>query len=111
MQRLLRWFPVAWAAGAYLVLLRLPMYGWARSTQTVGGAEIRSAGRATLAAVNGRVVYLTLAIPVLAAALAALPWPARLRRRAAICGAVIASAFVLLGLMSVGPFFLPSAVG
>jgi thiol:disulfide interchange protein len=110
MQRLLRWFSVAWALGAYVVLLWLPLYGWAQNTQTVGGPDIRTAGRATLAAVNGRGVYLTLAIPVVAAVLAALPWPARLRRPTAIACAVIASAFVVLGLMSVGMFFLPSAV-
>ena len=110
MQRGLRWFAVAWALGAYGVLLSLPMYGWARSTQTVGGAETRSAGRATLASVNGPEVYLTLAIPVVAAALVALPWPAELRRPVAIGGAVIATAFVILGMLSVGMFFFPSAL-
>ena len=111
MRRLLRWFPVAWAAGAYLVMLWLPAYGWEQDTQTAGGAEIRTAGRATLAAVNGPRVYLILAVPVLAAALAALPWPARFRQPAAVAGAVIVGAFAMLGAASVGLFFLPSAVG
>ena len=110
MQRILRWFAVAWAFGAYVVLLWLPMSGWAQSTQTIGGPEIRTAGRATLAASNGPEVYLTLAIPVLAASLGALPWPAEFRRPAAIAGAVIASAFVVLGMLSVGMFFFPSAI-
>jgi hypothetical protein len=110
MQRVLRWFALAWALGAYGVLLWLPMYGWAQSTQTVGGREIRSAGRATLASVNGPEVYMTLAIPVIAAALAAFPWPAGLVRPAVIVGAVIATAFVILGMLSVGMFFFPSAI-
>jgi hypothetical protein len=52
-----------------------------------------------------------LAIPVVAGALAALSWPPGLRRPAAIGGAVIASAFVVLGMASVGMFFLPTALG
>jgi hypothetical protein len=111
MRRLVRWFPVAWAAGAYLVLVWLPTYGWERSTQTAGGAEIRTTGRATLAAVNGARVYLILAVPVIVAALAALPWPARFRQSAAVAGALITGAFVVLGMASVGLFFLPTAVG
>lgn len=68
-------------------------------------------GRATLAAVNGPRVYLILALPVVAAALAALPWPARFRQPPAVTGAVITGAFVALGMASVGMFFLPSALG
>ena len=57
MQRLLRAFAVAWAFGAYAILLWLPVYGWERTTVDVGGGpEIHSAGRATLAAVNGPIV-------------------------------------------------------
>jgi len=111
MRRLLRWFPVAWATGAYLALLWLPTYGWERSTQTVGGAEIRASGHTTLAAVNGPRVYLVLAVPVVAAALATMPWPARFRQPAAVSGVVIIGAFVILGMASVGIFFLPSALG
>ena len=111
MRQLLRWFPLAWAAGAYLVLLWLPAYRWERVTQTAGGAEIREAGRATLVAGNGPRVYLILAVPVVAAALAALPWPAQFRQPAAVAGAVVVGAFVMLGMASVGMFFLPSALG
>jgi hypothetical protein len=110
MQRALRWFAVAWAAGVYLVLLRLPMYSSASSSQTAGGPEIRSSGRATLAAVNGPSVYLILAVPVLASVLAVLRWPPRLSRPATIVGAVIASGFVVLGMATVGMFFVPTAL-
>ena len=111
MQRLLRWFPLAWAAGAYLVLLWLPTYSWVSDTMSTDASEVRTAGRATLVAVNGPRVYLILAVPVLASALAALPWPPKVRRPAAIAGAVTAGAFVVLGMASVGMFFLPSALG
>jgi hypothetical protein len=111
MRRLLRWFPVAWAAGVYVVMLWLPAYSWEGDTQTAGGTELRTSGHATLASVNGSRVYLILAVPVIVAGLAALPWPARLRQPVAVAGAVIVGAFVVLGAASVGLFFLPSAVG
>ena len=111
MRRLLRWFPVVWAAGVYVVMLWLPAYSWEGDTLTAGGAEVRSSGHATLAAVNGPRLYLILAVPVVAAALAALPWPARFRQPAAVAATVIVGAVVLLGMASVGLFFLPSAVG
>jgi hypothetical protein len=111
MKRLLRWFPVAWAGGVYLALLWLPAYRSVQEAVHTDGSAIRTTGQATLAAVNGRGVYLTLAVPVLAALVAALPWPARFRRLAAVGGAVIAGAFVVLGMASVGLFFLPSALG
>lgn len=110
MQRLLRWFPVAWAVGAYMVLLWLPAYSQVTNTISTDGSQIRTAGRATLVAVNGSRVYLILAVPVLAAALVALPWPANLRRPIAVVCAAIATAFVVLGMLSIGMFFLPSAV-
>ena len=110
MRRLLRWFPVAWAIGAYLLLVGLPTYSQVSDTMSTDGSEIHTAGRATLVAVNGPRVYSILAIPVLAAALVVLPWPGKLRRPIAVVGAVIATAFVVLGMLSVGMFFLPSAV-
>jgi hypothetical protein len=111
MRPLLRWFPLAWAAAVYGVLLWIPTYSSERVSQTSGGVAVRTTGHATLAAVNGAKVYLILAVPVIAAALGALAWPVRLRRPAAIAGAVIASGFVILGMASVGLFFTPSALG
>jgi hypothetical protein len=94
-----------------LVLFWIPTYSQVSDTMSTDGAEVRTVGRATLTAVNGPRVYLILAVPVLAATLAALPWPAKLRRPAAIGGAVMSGAFVLLGMLSVGMFFLPSTLG
>jgi len=90
-----------------VTLLTLPVYSVLRDAETAAGAEFRHAGRATLAAVNGSGVYLLLAIPLVAAALPVLPWPARLQRSATIVGAAIVCAFVVLGMASVGLFFLP----
>jgi hypothetical protein len=56
-----------------------------------------------------RGAYLILAVPVAAALLTLLPWPPRLQRLSTLLGALLAGAFVLLGLASVGLFFLPSA--
>jgi hypothetical protein len=92
-------------------MLWLPTYSWEGDTMTSGGTEVRTSGHATLAAVNGSRVYLILAFPVVVAGLAALPWPARFRQPVAVAGAVIVGGFVVLGIMSVGLFFLPSAVG
>jgi hypothetical protein len=111
MGQFLRWFPLAWASGAYLVLFWIPTYGQVLDIVSSDGVGIHTIGHATLAAVNGPRVYLILAIPLFAAALSALPWPATLRRPAAIGCAVISGAFVLLGMMSVGMFFLPSTLG
>jgi hypothetical protein len=93
-----------------VLLVWLPTYSQVSDTISTDGSEIHTAGRATLVAVNGPRVYSILAVPVLAAALVVLPWPANLRRPIAIVGAVIATAFVGLGMASVGLFFLPTAV-
>ena len=109
-RRALRWFPTVWAAGVYLVLLRLPVYSGAWDTLNADGSGSRGTRHATLAAVNGPRVYLLMSVPVLAAALAVLPWPDGLRRAVAIVGAAIAGGFVVMSLPSIGLFFLPSAV-
>ena len=109
-ERVLRWFALAWAGAAYVALLWLPTYGEIRETISPTGVHTVSRGSATLLAVNGPRVYGILAVPVLAALLSILPWPGRIRRASVITAAVLASAFVALGMASVGLFFLPSAV-
>jgi len=111
MQRILRWFPVAWALAAYALLLSLPAYGVFTDTMsTDGGPESRTTSQATLVAVNGPRVYFILAVPVLASALVALPWPPNVRRPIAIVAAAIATTFVVLAMLSIGVFFAPSAL-
>jgi hypothetical protein len=55
-------------------------------------------------------VYLILAVPVLASALVAVPWPANFRRPVAVVAAALAAPFVVLGMLTVGMFFLPRAL-
>jgi hypothetical protein len=58
---------------------------------------------------NGPRVYWILAVPVVAAFLTVLPWAPPVRRIAVLAAAGLTSVFVLLGLASVGLFFLPTA--
>ena len=109
MPRISRWFPLAWAVVAYGVLVAVPVHSGRYDSHTSGGAEVHAVTRATLAAINGQRVYLLLMIPVVAAALPALPWPPTLRRPAAIAGATIVTAFIVYGMATVGLFFLPCA--
>lgn len=110
MQRLARWFALAWAVGAWLLIPRLPGYSGVRTTIAGDGTRAVAAGRATFAEVNGPEIYLTLAVPVLAALLALLPWPWRIRHAAQVAAAAVAVAYVLLGLMTVGVVYLPVAL-
>src|SRR5687767_2297641 len=109
MQPLLRWFALIWASGVYLVLLWLPVYAGTSETIASDGSRAITSGRATLAAINGPRIYLILAVPLVAAALAVVPWRGRSRRLADVTGAAIATAFVVLGQLTVGMFFLPTA--
>ena len=104
-----RWFGFLWAVGISMLLLWLPMYGSASSTLTAEGPVIRETGSATLVEVNGSRIYGVLSVPVLAAALALIPMPSRLRRPVDIAAVVIAIAFVIVGMMSIGWFFAPTA--
>ena len=109
-ERFLRWFAIVWAIGAYVVLLWVPIYGGMRETSSSDGVHTVTRSSATLVAVNGARVYWILAVPVMAAVLTNFSWPRRMHRAAIVVGAVLASAFVVLGLASVGLFFFPSAV-
>jgi hypothetical protein len=110
MQRLLRWFALTWAGGVYLVLLRLPMYAGMSQTIASDGSRTITSGGATLAAVNGSRIYVILGVPLVAAVLAVLPWRGRSRRIVDVTAAAVSTVFVILGQMSVGMFFVPTAV-
>jgi hypothetical protein len=108
-QRLLRWFALVAALAAVVVLLFVPFYEGVSESQSVGGPLVRRSESATLIAGNGARVLLILAIPVVAAISALVPWPPRLRRGLDILAAAIVSVFVLLGAFTVGLFFVPTA--
>jgi hypothetical protein len=105
--RAAQWFALGWAALAYVILLRLPLYS-TKTTRLDGGGVM--AGQASLPEVNGPGVYVTLAIPLLTALLAVVAWRTRFRRSATLLAAVIATIFAVLGSMTIGGFFLPTAV-
>jgi uncharacterized membrane protein len=63
-------------------------------------------GHETLAGVNGPRVYVVLAIPVIMASL-----PLLVRSKAArLLSALLLTGFVVVGLASVGLFYVPSAI-
>lgn len=99
-------FALVAAAGAVLLLAPL---GTRVVAQGTPGAEVTHVEHPSLWQVQGRGAAVPLAIPaVLAAAtVAAIP---RFGRRAAVAGATLLGLWVLVGVLSVGPFYLPGAV-
>lgn len=63
----------------------------------------------TLVGVNGPDVLFVLALPVVAAVSAVLPWPERYRRPLDILGAALITLLSILGAFTIGLFFLPTA--
>jgi hypothetical protein len=110
MQRFLRWFAFVWSVVVYVALLGISVYSQVSDTLSTDGSHVRTIGRETLASVNGAAVYMTIAVPVIAAALVILPLSGRSRRAADIASVLIVAGFVLLGMMSVGMFFIPTAL-
>ena len=95
------------ASGALLVL---PSYSGASAVVTSGGVETTASFRATLLEVNGAGVLGILAFPIVLSLAALLPWPGSVRTPVVAIGAVLLCGFAVLGAMSIGLFFLPSAV-
>lgn len=93
-----------------VLLLRAPLYGSSASTATSDGRLTARTDSATLFDVNGWNAIVPLLIPVL---IAGLPLLAPSRRPAVLgrsMSAFILLAFVVLGAMTVGLFYLPSAL-
>jgi hypothetical protein len=107
----LRWFALFASIVAVGVLLLLPAYeGMVEISSTGGGSDGVRRQRATLLAVNGPEALIPISIPVLAALNALLPWPFRYRRLADVVGALACGALTLLGAMTIGLFFVPTAL-
>ncbi|NHA67357.1 hypothetical protein [Phycicoccus flavus] len=93
------------ALAAAVLLLRLPMYDVAAGG-TVGGVVTDSARRATMVEVEGLSVLPPMLLPVLVALVAwASPWTWLRWTLVALL-----ALFCLLGLLTVGLFYLPAAV-
>ena len=111
--RVLSAIAALWAAGVALFLLFAPTYETAVSTygpntpaSEVARTEVRS--HATALEVNGPQIAFTLSIPIL---VALLPLLFRKHRRAALLGAgALTLCFCILGALSVGIFYLPTAL-
>ena len=110
MERLIRWLALVVSLGAIATLWFMPMYTFQVVSQSVGCEATSSVGTDTLIGANGYAVLGILAIPVLAAVSALLPWPARYRRGADIIGAIVVAVFCVLGAFTVGLFFVPTAL-
>lgn len=99
-----------WALGVALYLLFAPTYETSVSTygsnSTASSNETR--GYATLLDVNGPKILFVLSIPIL---LALSPLAFRKHRRAALLGAgALMLCFCILGALSVGTLYLPTAL-
>lgn len=104
--RLLRWFALLSALAVPALLVFLPLY---RYEQVGGDGRTLATGTETLVEANGPYALIVLAIPVLAALCAVLPFPARYRRAADVTSAAIVAASCVLGSMTIGMFFVPAA--
>ena len=109
MERIVRWLALVVSFVAFVILWFMPTYAFRAVSESVSGDAIATASSDTLIGVNGYAVLAVLAIPVLAALSAVLPWPAKYRRGADILAALVSLAFCLLGAFTVGLFFLPAA--
>jgi hypothetical protein len=109
-------FPVIaalWATGVALYLLLAPTYetsfvsyGPNTPSSEVARTEVR--GHATALEVNGPHILFALSIPIL---LALSPLATRKHRRAALLGAgALTLCFCILGALSIGTFYLPTAL-
>lgn len=107
--RFLRWFAFLASLAAVVLLLVVPFYTGVTVHQPAGGPAIQTTQSATLLEANGLGALLILAIPVIAAGNALLPWPGRYRRWLDVSGALVATAFAILGAFTVGLYFLPTA--
>lgn len=99
-----------WATGVALYLLFAPTYETSVSTygpnSTASRNELR--GYATLLDVNGPEILFVLSIPIL---LALSPLAFRKHRRAALLGVgALMLCFCILGALSVGTLYLPTAL-
>jgi hypothetical protein len=102
-----------WASGFALYLLFAPTYGKAVTvigpdTSARGVVSTRVTGYVTSLEVNGPRILITLAIPIV---VAVSPLAIRKhRRRALLAAGALTLAFCILGALSIGWFYLPTAL-
>jgi hypothetical protein len=102
-----------WATGVALYLLFAPTYGTAvtvigPNASAPGDVSTRVTGNVTSLEVNGPRILITLAIPIVLA-LSPLAFR-RHRRRALLAAGTLTLGFCILGALSIGWFYLPTAL-
>jgi hypothetical protein len=102
-----------WASGVALYLLFAPIYATSTTiigpnTSAPGVVSTRVTDNATLLEVNGPGILITFAIPIV---VALSPLSVRKhRRRALLAAGVLTLGFCILGALSIGWFYLPTAL-
>lgn len=104
-KRVLQFVAAGLAVAAAAAVIALPLYSRASST-SAGDQQVTSS---TVLSVVGPTVLLTVLVPVLGAA---LPLVARGRawQSLSVVSATVLAVFVVLGLLSVGWFFIPALI-
>ena len=114
MRRMASWFAVLWTTGVAAFLLYGPLYATVSGTTvlTPDGEPVRSstAGSAGLLAVEGEAAYVRVLLPTLVVVVPLLlPQPGA-RRVASGVAATLFGLYALLGMMSIGVFYVPPAI-
>ena len=110
MRNLLRWFAFLSAFVVLVVFLVIPAGAYQTTTSQTGGITTQASGRMTVLEASGWSELVPLSIPLVVSLLALLPWPARGRRAVDVACAAIVTVFCALVMLSVGPFFFPTAL-
>ncbi len=103
-----------WSVAVSLYLLNVPVYSSMSTSATIPITGTNSSvgpitSRSTLMDINGAGILLILAMPTVVA-LIPLLMPATVRRRTAAIAGVLVGVFSFLGAMTVGLFYLPTAL-
>jgi hypothetical protein len=110
--RIAAWGALLSALGASLYLAVAPTYESASVDASTGASASQPPvfiGSATLASVNGPIVFVWFAFCVIAAALPLAFRHTHFARGAALLSAALLLAFVVLGLASIGGMYVPAA--
>lgn len=110
-ERTLVFVALAWALGVTVYLVRAPAYEGVEAFRDAGMAvEQAKVVRRTLLEVDGPGVLVPLLIPVILSALPLVRLASASRRCLAVISAVLLLGFVVVGVLSVGLFYAPSAM-
>ena len=112
MRRYAHWFAIAATIIASLFLLFGPVYSGRSTTMAADGSMVESIDPArSLWEVNGLRGLVAVAIPIALVAIPLLIRDPYYKRHALIGAGILMFGVVLLGLFSIGLFYLPAAAG